>query len=93
MNKFIVITAALFLIILKTKAQVGPQPSHVNWRSIENHAVKVIFPDSNLKEEKRIADVIQHINQKAMASVGAKHKKIDLLLNPSTAQANGYEPV
>ena len=95
-NRFLAITIALFLIIFKTaEAQVGPkqsgpQPSHVNWRSIENHAVKVIFPDSNLKEAQRIADVIQHINQNATASVGAKHKKIDLLLNTNTAQANGY---
>ncbi len=96
MNRFLAITIALFLITFKNvEAQVGPmrsgpQPSHINWCSIENHAVKVIFPDSNLKEAQRIADVIQHVNQKATVSIGAKHQKIDLLLNPSAAQANGY---
>lgn len=100
MNKFSIIILLLLLSLsLKiTKAQIGTvqmgaQPSSVNWYSIENEAVKVIFPDSTLKEAQRIADIIKYINQNATVSVGYKSKKLDLLLNTNTTQANGYVTV
>ena len=91
MNKFSVFVLFLFLILSKSAdAQKGPQPSYMNWHSIENNAVRVIFPDSTSKEARRIADIIAHINIKSKTSVGPKSKKIDILLNTNTAQANGY---
>lgn len=91
MNRFLVLIFLFYVMAFKSaKAQVGPQPSYVNWSSIENNSVRVIFPDHNLKEAQRIADIIKHINQKATVSIGSKSKKIDLLLNTNTTQVNGY---
>ena len=79
MNKFSVFVLSLLLILSKSAdAQEGPQPSYMNWHSIENNAVRVIFPDSTSKEARRIADIIAHINRKSKTSVGPKSKKIDI---------------
>lgn len=91
MNRFLVLIFLFYVMAFKSaKAQVGPQPSYVNWSSIENNSVRVIFPDHNLKEAQRIADIITHVSQKATVSIGSKSKKIDLLLNTNTTQVNGY---
>ena len=70
MNKLFIVTSLLFLTLLKnSEAQIGSQllgsqPSYTNWYSIENNAIKVIFPDSVTNEAQRIANVINHIHQK-----------------------------
>lgn len=69
---------------------MGPQPSSVKWKYIENNKVKVIFPENTQKEATRIADMVTYINQNATASVGNKSKKLAILLNTNNAQGNGY---
>lgn len=71
-------------------AQTGPQPSIVKWSSIQNKAVRVIFPDQNLKEAERIANIIALVRERSVTSIGDKNEQIDLLVNTNTIQSNAY---
>jgi len=82
--------ASLLFTGFQLKAQIGPQPSSVKWKYVENDKVKVIFPENNLAEATRIADLVTYINKNATVSVGNKSKKLDILLNTNNAQGNGY---
>ncbi len=85
------ILLVLQIISLSVFAQnIGGFPSGVKWYSVENKHVKVIYPDSLKESAQRIANIIEHINQNNLYSVGKKSKKLDLVLQTGQVISNGF---
>ncbi|WP_139958517.1 TolB family protein [Flavicella sediminum] len=83
-----------FAFILYTTGLVaqtlGNHSSKIEWKSIENKNVRVIFPKNTSEQAKRIADVIDYLNKNTGISVGNESKKIDVILQTQQVISNGF---
>ncbi|WP_152287713.1 TolB family protein [Flavicella marina] len=89
-------TLRLLLILVLSCAFVGSaqtignHDANINWKTIENENVKIIFPRGTSAQARRIADVIEYIHNHKTISVGEKSKKIDLVLQNQQTISNGF---
>ncbi|MES2690007.1 MAG: hypothetical protein V4658_06355 [Bacteroidota bacterium] len=79
-----------FTQIVPRSTVTGNNPIDVKWKYINTKAVKVIFPESNLAEATRVANIINLIYDSVGISVGEKRKHLDLLLQTNQVISNGY---
>ncbi len=68
----------------------GDNPPDIKWKYFDTKAVKVIFPESNLAEATRVANIINLIYDSAAISVGEKRKHLDILIQTNQVISNGY---
>ena len=80
----------LFAQTIIPNTVTGNNPVNIQWKYIDSKAVKVIFPEGNEKEARRVANIITFISDSAGISVGEKRKHIDLVLQTNQAISNGY---
>ncbi len=84
----------LILLIIVTNSVLaqnlgGHKPS-INWQTIQNEKVKLIYPENLKPQAQRIADIISHIGKNNIYSVGNKSKKLDLVLQTQQVISNGF---
>ena len=82
----------IFLSNLSLIAQVsfgGHSPS-VKWHQINSENVRVIFPEGRSEQAKRIAGLINYLQENHLEGVGTRTKKIDLVLQTNQVISNGY---
>lgn len=78
------------VIVPPTGRVTGNNPSNIHWKSFDTKAVKVIFPEANLKEATRVANIINLIYDSAALTVGEKRKHLDLMIQTNQVISNGY---
>lgn len=97
MNKILLI--ALCTLTLSVSAQIivppqtrvtGDNPADIKWKYFDTKAVKIIFPETNLPEATRVANIINLIYDSVGVSVGDKRKHLDLLVQTNQVISNGY---
>ncbi|MFV1883405.1 MAG: TolB family protein [Balneola sp.] len=77
---------------LSLKAQVpfGGHPPSVKWYQIDTDVVRVIFPEYQTEEAKRIASLLNYLHSYHLQTVGERTKKIDVVLQTNQVISNGY---
>ncbi len=86
----------LFLLALVPQfnliAQVsfGGHPPSVKWLQIDTDNVRVIYPEGRSEQAKRIAGLINYLQEYHLETVGTRTKKIDLVLQTNQVISNGY---
>ena len=88
--KYLVLFTFFSFHLTSSAQSLGKHSADIDWKSIETKNVKVIFPDGTNAEAQRIADVIEYIHQNKTISVGAKSKKIDIVLQNQQTISNGF---
>ncbi len=79
------------IISLSVFAQYfGGHPKNIDWRSIDNENVRLIYPRGLNIQAQRIADIVNHINKNNVYSVGNKSKKLDIVLHTNQVISNGF---
>jgi hypothetical protein len=78
------------IIVPPSDRVTGNNPVDIKWKYFDTKAVKVIFPESNLPEATRVANIINHIYDSAAITVGEKRKHLDLLIQTNQVISNGY---
>lgn len=68
----------------------GGHPLGQQWQSLNSPAVHVIYPKGMSTQAKRIARIINYIDQNNRRSIGDEKKQIDLVLQTQTTNPNGY---
>ncbi|MBI1344209.1 MAG: hypothetical protein GC171_14890 [Terrimonas sp.] len=81
----------LFLFSFSLNAQEfgGPPPS-VRWKQINTDTVRMIFQPGMEQQAQRAVALIHAMARDTTASLGQQLKKIDIVLQNQTTQANGY---
>jgi hypothetical protein len=83
----------LFLLFLYSSMQgqnLGNHPSYVDWNFIDSQNVRIIYPSKNEQEAKRIADIVQYLQEKGTTSIGDQIEKIDIVLQTQQVVSNGF---
>lgn len=75
---------------LAVAQQFGGNPPSLKWQQVNTDTVRVIFPAGMSAEGRRVADIIHHISKYNHASIGDNVKKVSIVLQNQTLQANGY---
>lgn len=78
------------VIVPNSDRVTGDNPIDIKWKYFDTKAVKVIFPESNLKEATRVANIINLISDSAGITVGEKRKHLDLMIQTNQVISNGY---
>jgi len=78
------------IVVPQANRVTGDNPSDIRWKYFDTKAVKIIFPESNLKEATRVANIINFIYDSAVVSVGEKRKHLTLLVQTNQVISNGY---
>ncbi|MES2655908.1 MAG: hypothetical protein V4620_09990 [Bacteroidota bacterium] len=78
------------VVIPPSQKVFGNNPIDIKWKYFDTKAVKIIFPESNLKEATRVANIINLIHDSAGVTVGEKRKHLDLMLQTNQVISNGY---
>ncbi len=68
----------------------GAFSAKTKWYSIDNNQVRIIYPVNLKLRAQRIANIIEHIHQNNLYSIGSKSKKIDLVLQTGQVVSNGF---
>ncbi len=78
--------------VLSSYGQVpfGGHPPSVKWMQIDTEVLRVIYPEGQEKEAKRISNLIHYLYQNHLTTVGTRTKKIDLVLQTNRVISNGY---
>lgn len=85
----------MFLLILNTYtkdfAQIfGGNPPSLHWKQINTPLAKIIFPAGLDSIAERITNIITFINGPTLNTIGAKSKKINLVIQNQTTVSNAY---
>ncbi len=70
--------------------QFGAIPANVKLKQINTDTVRVIFPSGLDSTAQRIATIVHQLQQHHTATIGSKHKKIDIVLQHQTTFSNAY---
>lgn len=74
--------------VIPDLAQSSP---HLQWHSIENESVRVIYPDYLQAESVYIANLVEHYSRVVGNTYGIETpKKFDLVIRSEVAEPNGY---
>lgn len=68
----------------------GGNPPSQKWQQVNTDTVRVIFPFGMEAQGRRVADLVQHMSRYNTGSLGQRVKKINIVLQHQTLQANGY---
>ncbi len=75
----------------RLQAQVfGGHSLNQGWQQINTARYRVIFPELWQSQGQWVANFLHRIDTVAATSLGPKHKKIDMVLQPFTTRSNGY---
>ena len=68
----------------------GGNPASIKWRQINSPAVKVIYPKGLDSVAARVATVSDFLSVHDSATIGARHKKISIVLQRDVNYSNAY---
>ncbi len=69
---------------------LGGNPSTMKWKQINTSHSRIIFPSGLDTAAMRIANIISFIKNPTEKTIGAKSKKINVVLQNQTTVSNGY---
>jgi len=70
--------------------EFGGNPPKMRWRQIDTGTARIIYPTNMDAQAQRVANLVDHIGNHGHASVGDRHKKINIVLQNQTVVSNGY---
>lgn len=70
--------------------QFGGHPPSVKWRQVNTDSSRVIFPLGLDSQAKRVAGLVSTLEKYTYPSIGQRHRKINIVLQPATTIANAY---
>ncbi|WP_346318296.1 hypothetical protein [Chitinophaga sp. YIM B06452] len=68
----------------------GGNPPSQKWQQVNTDTVRVIFPYGMEAQGRRVADLVQHMSRYNTGSLGPRVRKVNIILQHQTLQANGY---
>lgn len=82
----------LILLLLCTcvRAQIGLHPPAVDWQKIETTEGRVLFPKGYEARAKRVATLIELLNEKHTRSIGEQQFDVDIVLQTPNMTINGF---
>ncbi len=84
----------LFLILFSTVGvyaqQFGGNIPSAKWRQVNIPEARIIFPPEIDSSAKRIANIISYLNKSTQNTIGARQRKINLVLKNQTTISNAY---
>jgi hypothetical protein len=83
----------LLFIILTVHSyaqEFGGNPPAQRFRQIDTDTVRVIFPLGLEHQAQRVANTIHYLNRNALATIGERSSKLDVVLQNQTVIPNGY---
>jgi hypothetical protein len=87
----ILLCSLLMASVYRVSAQeFGGNPPSVNWRQINTPAARVIFPAGLDSTGRRVAGVVQQINNITKPTIGYKQRQINIVLQNQLITTNGY---
>lgn len=70
--------------------EFGANPPSVKWRQIHTPEARLIYPDGLDSTAQRIAGIVHYLNDRTGSTAGDDHRKISIVLQNQTTNANGY---
>lgn len=81
----------LFILSHLVHAQpFGGNPPSIKWKQIETPSFKIIFPEGLSSTANRVATIGERILPATAPTIGAQHRKINIVLQNQTMVSNGY---
>lgn len=87
---FIGVAFCLFITQAGFAQAFGGNPSSLKWFQVNNDAAKVIYPRGMDSAARRVAVVIDYLFKNDSATIGSKHRKISVVLQPDVNFSNAY---
>ncbi len=69
---------------------IGLNPPSIQWKFIENDAVKIIYPEGIYGQAARIANIIQKLSDSSYFSLGLKKEQISIILQNQSITPNAF---
>ena len=69
---------------------IGLNPPSIQWKYIENDAVKIIYQEGIYSQAARIANVIQKLSDSSYFSLGPKKKQVSIILQNQSITPNAF---
>ena len=69
---------------------IGLNPPSIQWKFIENDAVKIIYPEGIYGQAARIANTIQKLSDSSYFSLGMKKEQISIILQNQSITPNAF---
>lgn len=92
MRHFVIILLLFFFYSKSVSAQVGKNPSSLDWYQIDTDSVQVIFPEGLDHTAQRVANLIHFLYQKEQ-SIGDHRDKVSIILQNQGVISNGFVTV
>src|ERR1700744_5033209 len=70
--------------------QFGGNPPSLKWRQINTDTARIIFPTGLDSQAQAVAAIVHRLAQITRPTIGARQRKIDIVLQNQTTIANGY---
>ncbi|MEO5648504.1 MAG: hypothetical protein ABIR03_01120 [Ginsengibacter sp.] len=83
-------TALIFFYSTGFTQIFGGNPPSLKWKQINTASSRVIFPTGLDSTAQRITNIISFIKKPTEATIGARSKKINIVLQNQTTLSNGY---
>lgn len=90
MRLFFFLTLGIGFGLLGYGQQFGGIPSSLKWQQVNTPAARIIFPEGLAREAFKTADIIRYTDSATAATIGSKHRKINILFQNQTTISNGY---
>ncbi|RYZ46137.1 MAG: hypothetical protein EOP49_23845, partial [Sphingobacteriales bacterium] len=86
---------ALFLLLcagisICKAQQFGGHPPSQRWRQVNTDSIRIIFPPGLETQAMEIADISRALQVQTRGSIGARGRKISIVLQHQTTSSNGY---
>lgn len=72
---------------------LGLNPASQKWSTIENEAVKIIYPTGLNAQAQRVASIATYLSTNNDIGIGKEYKKLDIILHGNTVVPNGFVTV
>ncbi|MCJ8209905.1 hypothetical protein MUY27_09305 [Mucilaginibacter sp. RS28] len=83
-------TLLVFNVIIVRAQQFGGNPPSVKWKQINLPAARVIFPAGADSTARRVASIIQQMNNAVKPTIGTKQRQVNIVLQSQTLVSNGF---
>ncbi len=90
MQRFILSAVCCFCFFCSFSQQFGGHPPSVKWKQVNTDTSRVIFPAGLDSAANRVATVVNALDRYTYTSIGNRHRKINIVLQPSTIISNAY---
>ena len=70
--------------------EFGANPPSVKWRQINTPEARIIFPGGLDATAQRVSGIVHYLDSTTSATAGTEHRKINIVLQNQTTNANGY---